>query len=464
MDLWRIIFTAGCAALIGVSTASAAANRIVAISNVCVVPMSARGGQTCGQTVLIEGARIAEIGPAGKVKPGRGAIRIDGRGKWLMPGLADMHVHVENDRLVRLLLGDERIGSAAIDPADILLPYVANGVLQVANLAAMSESLAQRDLIESGKVLGPHMATAAMVDGANPIWPLGMSREAASPESGRRAVQDIRSEGFDFVKVYSKLSADTYEAILQQAATERMKVVGHIPGRGAGKTETFLRPGGLSMVAHAEEFAYQVGESEAAIPELARLAAANGIWLTPTLTLDMRILEQAENAKALEGRPELAYVHPLTRRFWRERNSYLGNAGLAGHVRRVSAFNSKLVRAFAEAGVPIVAGTDSLVPGVVPGFALHDELEALQAAGVSPERVLAGATRLSAEWLGVAPDRGTVEVGKRADLILLTADPLVDVSNTRRIAYVLRDGRPYSRSDLDKRMAALAARYASGAD
>lgn len=429
-----------------------------AIVNVCVLPMTAGAGQVCGQTVLVEEGRIARIAPVGAVAVPATATRIEGRGRWLMPGLADMHTHVENDGLFRLILGDPAIPSGAVDAEDIFIPYLANGVLQIANLAATPESIRQRDQLESGQVVGPHMALAAMIDGERPIWPIGMSRSAATPEAGRRAVQAVKAEGYDFIKVYSGLSSSTFDAILDQAARDGLKVLGHIPARSEARPEAYLKPG-LSMVVHAEEYAYQVGTSEEAIPRLVDLARASGVWLAPTLTLNQRILEQAEASGAAASGAETAYLHPLTRRFWTERNTYVGRPGLADMMRRVTGFNAKLVQAFDAAGIPVVAGTDALVPGVAPGFSLHDELEALQGAGLAPDRVLAGATRLSVEWLGVAADRGTVAVGKRADLILLDADPFLDVRNTRRIAYVIRDGRVFSRAELDAMMAGLAERY-----
>jgi imidazolonepropionase-like amidohydrolase len=127
-------------------------------------------------------------------------------------------------------------------------------------------------------------------------------------------------------------------------------------------------------------------------------------------------------------------------------------------VQNVVDFNRRLVSAFVAAGIPVLAGTDAPVPGLVPGFSLHDELEALARAGLDNRRVLESTTRLPAEWLGTIGDRGTVEAGKRADLVLLDANPLDDIANTRKIAAVIRDGYYLPRRELERRMAVLAAR------
>jgi hypothetical protein len=191
------------------------------------------------------------------------------------------------------------------------------------------------------------------------------------------------------------------------------------------------------------------------------LAKQNGTGVISTLTVDKRILEQILDPTTLHTRPEIRFVHPVTRRWWYERNPYIGHGTpeRLAQLRGVIALNDKLVRAFAAAGLPVLAGTDSLVPGVVAGAALHDELVALVAAGLTPYQALDAATRAPAAWMGTAGDRGTLEIGKRADLLVLDADPLADISNTQRIAGVVANGRWLPRAELDARLAALARRY-----
>lgn len=435
----------------------------LAIEHVTVLSMAADSAPLPDATVIIRDGRVVSVGPARAAEVPPDARRVDGTGKWLMPALTDMHVHVENDRMMRLLLGNPDLPDGTIDVADLFTPYVANGVLQIVNMSAMSESLAQRDAARDGTVLGPHVALAAMVDGAPPIWPEGMASVAATPEDGRRLVRDIQAQGYDFVKVYANLSLATFTAILDEARARDIQVLGHIPRIEQAPTEDFFQPG-FAMVAHAEEFFFQSDEvTDDDIERFVAMARASGTWLTSTLVLDQRILEQTRDPDTLLDNPGLPYVHPAARPGWFELNRYVGRNSpeRIAQLERLVAFNRKLVKAFVDAGIPVLPGTDSIIPGVVAGFALHEELEALVEVGMTSEQVLIAATRLSAEWLGVADDRGTVEVGKRADLLLLDADPLADVANTRAIAAVVAGPRYLTRADLDAMLASLAERYAA---
>ncbi|MHC5539374.1 amidohydrolase family protein [Singulisphaera rosea] len=434
----------------------------MAIEHVNVVPMTRNGGILRDQTVTLRDGRIAGVEASADARVGTDVRRIDGAGKFLMPGLTDAHVHMENDRILRMFLKNPKIPTGTIHTEDILLPYLANGVLQVFNLSATSETVGQRDEVESGRVVGPHIALAAMIDGPDPLWPLGMTRVAATPGDGRQVVRDASVEGYEIIKVYSKLDLPTFTAIVDEARKLNMPVVGHLPQRGKGITESFFQPG-FGMVAHAEEFAQQTATpTEADIPRYVEMAKRNGTWLTGTLSLDERLLEETSHPETLKSRPELRFLTPLVYEMVTEHNPYVAQANgkYVEYLRSIVAFNRKLVQGFAEAGIPVLAGSDTPVPGMVAGFSLHDELEVMARYGLSNTQVLEGATRLPAEWLGVANDRGVVALGMRADLLLLDADPMADVANTRGIAAVVVGGRFLSRSELDQRMAALDERYA----
>jgi imidazolonepropionase-like amidohydrolase len=432
------------------------APRALAIEHVTVIPMTSRTTLR-DFTVVIREGRIATIEPSSTAKVTPDMQRVDARGKWLVPGLTDMHAHIENICMLRLLLRNPEIPASAVSNDDVFLPYIANGVLQVLALQGMSETIGQRVEIEAGRVLGPRIFSAAMIDGSPPLWPVGMTRVATTPEEGRQAVRDAAAEGYDAIKAYSQLSFDTFAAIVDEARALNLPVIGHLPERQSGRIAEAFVPG-FGMVAHAEEFALHTSEpSFEAIPQYVGLMKKNGTWLTATLSLDERLLEQTSRPDTLRARPELRALHPMWRQIVLEHNPYVAQASpeRIAALQTIVDFNRELVRSALQAGVPVVAGTDAPVPGIVPGFALHDELEALIRAGMTPYQALEAATKLPAEWLGVSADRGTVEVGKRADLLLLDADPLEAVGNTRKISAVILGGRYLPRAILDERMREL---------
>lgn len=425
------------------------------LDHVNVIPMTGDEPQVENDvSVVITQGVIRAVGKSTAAP--RTARHIDGRGAWLIPGLTDSHMHLENERMAKLYFAMLHADlPTRTNTADSVLPYVANGVLQVVDLSAMTETLAQKSEIESGKVLGPHIVTAQMIDGNPPLWPPGMTEVATTPEEGRQKVRAAADAGYDLIKAYSNLDLPTFTAIVDEARKHHLPVVGHIPGRNHQTTAQYFLPG-FEMVAHAEEFAQQTREpDESAIPQYVAMARNNGTGLIATLTLDQRLLEEVRDPASLKSRPEMAYLAPSLRALTLAHNPYVARAsdGFRTALEKVVAFDDRLVKAFSEARIPVLAGTDSLVPGVVPGFALQDELAALVRAGLSPYQALTAATRAPCAWLHKAC--GTVTQGARADLVLLDADPLADIANTSRIRGVVLSGRYVDRAALDAAMADL---------
>jgi imidazolonepropionase-like amidohydrolase len=326
-------------------------------------------------------------------------------------------------------------------------------------MSALPETLRQRHEIESGAVLGPHIAAAAMLDGDPPVWQLN-ARVATTPEQGRRAVRDIAAAGYAFVKIYTRLEMPVFQAVIEEARAVGLPVIGHVPAGSRGRAEDVLVPG-FAMVVHAEEFAKLDRESGDPIRPYAQLARRSGTWITSTLTTNDWIARQTRDPSIVSSARGIEHVHPAVTGQWLHANRYAANFSqeLAERREHLVKYTQRLVRIFSDEGVPIMPGTDSIVPGVVYGFSLHDELELLAAAGIGNQRVLESATRLPAEFLGVADDRGTIEVGKMADFILLTANPLDDIRNTRAIAGVSIRGRYLPHAELDLLMRELARRY-----
>lgn len=421
-----------------------------AITNVNVIPMTSGSGVLPNATVIIENGKIVSLN---ELIPDNAEI-IDGKGKWLIPGLIDMHVHVPTDGHFNTTY-PTRAATVFTNTQDVMTPFVATGVTTIFDLNSRAGHFGQRNEILRGDVIGPRMALAAMINGGNES-----GRIANTSADGRQAVRMAKAEGYEFIKVYSKLDIETYKAIVDEANKQGMKVIGHIPNAFKGRIEEAFVPH-FGMSAHAEEFFKQTeGSGDQDPKRLAQLAKKNGTWLCPTLIIIVSAVEQGRSLDGLRALPSLQYVHPLLQSKWLTSNNYNKNANPESIARleRMIEFNNRLVKACREAGVPIVAGTDAGSSGVVWGFSFQDELQLLVEAGLTPEEALTSATRLPATWLGIDSKIGTIEAGKFADLVLLDSNPLEDIRNTRNIAGVFINGRWLDKVKIDTMLSDLAKR------
>ncbi len=403
-------------------------------------------------TVVITGDRISEVGEAGKVIAAPGATVVDATGKFLIPGLWDMHVHWYN--------------------RDTFTLFTANGVTGVREMFGNPDLLRWRQDVVKGSLLGPRMVVASpIVDGPQPVWP--GSIVARNEDEGRKAVRDVKKMGADFVKVYSLLPRDAYFAIADEAKRQGLSFAGHTPSSvsaaeasDAGqksiehltgiRVELFSKEAeprkeivqGRSPAARgrAEAMALEPYNDRKAAELFARFVK-NETWQCPTLTvLRSHAYLGDENFRRDQ---RLKFIPPRMKERWSLRIANR-NEGNFANAKRVFQKDLEIVGAMRKAGVPLLAGTDTGNPFCFPGFSLHEELALLVIAGLSPVEALRSATINPAKFLGLDKTLGTIEKAKVADLVLLDANPLEDVRNTQKIDAVISNGRLFDRKALDK--------------
>ena len=405
----------------------------VAIANVNVVPMDSPL-VLAGQTVVVERGIISLMGPARTVKAPASARTVDGTGMYLIPGLADVHVHLSSNP------EDEQIA--------ILKLFVANGVTTVLNLRGTPQILELRSKVAQGRVFGPTIHTSG---------PYVNEPFVSTPDDVERAVIEQKRAGYDFVKLHGDLTREAYARLNAVARREGIRVVGHAP-RNLGLAAMWEER--QYALAHAEEFIYDPNNSsrdfaqvEPKIPDLARSMKQAEMWLMPNLTAFKIIGLMANDLDAILARPEMAFLPGPVRAGWGPAtNPYTKRFGKDKYPGIMDRFHllQKLVRGFQAGGVRLLVGTDAMNTGVVPGFSAHDELQELVTAGLTPFEALRAATAGAAEFIAAGDKRGVVAVGQSADLVLLEANPLESIANSRRIAGVMLRGRWLSRADIGK--------------
>ena len=362
------------------------------------------------QSVVIKDGLIAEIGKFQTVTIPKEAQIIEGEGKYLMPGLVDMHVHLW------LYKGEENL-------------YLANGVTSIQNMWGRPEHLRRRESNNRSLTGLRIFTTGPIMDGSTPIW-IG-SKVLKTPEEARKSVISVQEEGYDAVKVYELLTVEVYEEIMKTAKEIGIRVVGHVP-REVGIRQALEL--GQDSIEHLSGYSLENTENEA------EMTAENNVWNTPTLVLTHILKEEHE----IEG---LEYMHLETVKMWQDTKQ---KGGYAWDLEK----RQYIVGTIHEKGGKLLAGTDANNPFVVPGFSLHSELEYLAGAGLTPYEALKTATYNPAEFLGHLDQLGTVEEGKEADLILLSQNPLEDIKNTRTLEGTMVRGvwltRESLQGELDK--------------
>jgi imidazolonepropionase-like amidohydrolase len=418
-------------------------------------------------TVVIQGNLITALGKTGRIPIPKDAQVVDATGKFLIPGLWDMHFHTPDDKQSR----------------EIFYPLaIINGITGVRNMFGAEDLLKHRAEVNSGTLLGPRMILGSpVVDGPTPMWP--GSIPVADANAGRQAVRTVKQSGYDFVKTYQFLSRETYLAIADEAKKQNIPFAGHVPfsltaaeASDAGQKtfehifgvsiacstdEATLRPAladasarvGNSIADHMALFIRNETEPLAGYDQqkataLFKRMAKNGTYAVPTLVLHQSL--------GIGPNPPVRNDSRLKYMPANIKQSFVWELGLLSAHQSYQPVYERLLSmtgSMHRAGVKILAGTDTYNSYCYPGFSLHDELELFVKAGLTPLEALQTATLNPAQFLNLTRSLGTVEKGKIADLVLLDANPLVNIGNTRKIASVVVNGRYLPQESLQKMLA-----------
>jgi imidazolonepropionase-like amidohydrolase len=395
----------------------------VAIVGGTVVPMDREGALT-GHTVLVRGETIVAVAPAGTVDVTKATV-LDASGQWVMPGLADMHVHLWSK--------------------DDLSLFLLNGVTTVRNLFGSPEHVRWRDAIAKGELAGPTLINAGpIIDGEPPTWP--GSAVVTTAEAARKTVNEQKQAGYEWLKVYNSVNEEAYAAILDEAKKVGMPVGGHVP-RAVGIDKVI--GAGQVTIEHLDGYVPFFGDPPAPGP-LVEASVKAGVWNCPTLVVTDRF-GMMDKPEQLAGTRGLELVSAMARAAWDPKNDFRLRTFTPEKfeaVRQRNQLRRELVLALSKAGGKLVLGTDTGNPYVVPGFAVVEELRLLTAAGLTPAQALRMATAAAGELQGKPGALGVLAAGARADVIVVGKDPLAAAANVADPSIVMVRGKVHRRDEL----------------
>lgn len=415
---------------------------VVAFVNVNVIPMD-RETVLADQTVVVSGGKIASIGPAAKAQVPAGATKVDAKGKYLMPALAEMHAHVPGGQAPDTVV--ERV----------IFLYAANGIGTIRSMLGHPRHVPLRERLAKGELFGPRMWSSGPSFNGNSV---------TSPEVATQMVKDQKAAGYDFLKIHPGVSRASFDAMDATADSLGVTYSGHVPldvglhraleakyatiDHLDGYVEALAPAGSPASQTFGLNLTSVVDESK--IPDLVAKTKASGVAQVPTEILLENWLGP-QSAETMAAWPEMKYAQPGEVQKWTEvKKKY--DQFPAEARQKLLTIRRRLIKDLHAAGVTILLGSDGPQIWNVPGFSVHRELGTYVASGLTPYQALVTGTRNVAAFFKVEKEAGTVTAGKRADLILLDANPLADIANTMKIAGVVMGGRWMSREEIQRKL------------
>lgn len=406
--------------------------RTTAFVNANVVPMD-REGVLADYTVVVSSGRIVDMGPSASVDPPAGALVIDAGGKYLMPGLAEMHGHMPGGDIEET----------------VMFLYVANGVTTVRGMLGQDGHLALRARANSGGIIAPtlYMAGPSFNDGS-----------VNSPAEAEQQVRRQKREGWDLLKIHPGPTLDEYNAMAVTAQEVGIRFAGHVPA-DVGLEHAILM--GQETFDHLDGYIEYLDAFEGEVDEdrleyIVQLTRNAGAWVVPTMVLwEVGIIGRGDAAE-MARYPEMRYWPGFQVEGWEGRQRAAASRTSAERAAQWAANRNRVLKALSDGGAGILLGTDSPQIFSVPGFSIHREMKAMADAGMSAWEILVSGTRNVGEYFQGRDSFGTVAVGRRADLLLLNANPLSDVGNVADRAGVMFRGRWLPEEEILRRLEEIA--------